>query len=116
MRDELEDVEPGDALRVEQPRGVRLRLLQDRGEDVARLHFLALRALDVQHGGLQHAAERRGLFGLALVAALQLLDRLVEIRDSGRAAARGRSAPQAVRIRSPSVSCASANSRCSSVR
>ena len=43
------------------------------------MHFLPLRALDVQHGRLQHALERPGLFGLALVPALELLDAFVEI-------------------------------------
>ena len=57
-------------------RGVRLRLLKDGRADVAGLHFLPLRALHVQHGGLQHAAERRRLFRLALLAARHLLDRL----------------------------------------
>ena len=57
----------------------RLRLLQNRREDVAGLRLLPLRALDVQHRGLQHAAERRRLLGLALLAARQLLDRLVEV-------------------------------------
>ena len=107
MRDVLEDVEPRDALLREQPRGVRLRLLQDGGEDVAGLHFLPLRALHVQHGGLQHAPERRRLLGLALLSALELLDRLVEIvvqilpqpRQVGAAGER---------MRSPSGSCASA--------
>ena len=80
VRDVLEHVEPRDALLGEQLRGMRLRLLQDRGADVARFDLGALRALDVQHGGLQHAAERGGLLGLALVAALLLFDRLAEIR------------------------------------
>ena len=57
-----------------------LRLLEDRREDVAGVHFVALRALDVQHGRLQHAAKRHRLLGLALAAALVVLDRLVEIR------------------------------------
>ena len=79
MRDVLEDVEPRDALRVEQPGGVRLRLLQDGGEHVAGLHFLPLRALDVQDGRLQHAPERGRLLGLALLAAPHLLDRGLEV-------------------------------------
>ena len=41
--------------------------------------FRALRALHVQHRRLQHAAERRRLLRLALVAALQLLDRLAQV-------------------------------------
>ena len=56
-----------------------LRLLQDRGEDVADVGLVALRALDVQHRGLQDAAERRRLLGLPVAAAPDLLDRLVEV-------------------------------------
>ena len=56
-----------------------LRLLQDGGEDVAGIGLVALSALDVQDGSLQHALEREGLFGFA-VAALQLLDGLVQVR------------------------------------
>ena len=56
-----------------------LRLLQDRGEDVARLHFLSPGALHVQHGRLQHAAERQRLVGLALLPAAELLDGLVQV-------------------------------------
>ena len=79
VRDELEDVEPRDALLAEQDRRMGLRLLQDRRQHVAGMHFVALRALHVEHGRLQHAAERRGLLRLALVAARQLLDRFVEV-------------------------------------
>ena len=76
VRDVVEDVEPRDAVRAEQPRGLRLVLLHDGRQDVAGVHFGALRALDVQHGRPQHVAERRRLFGLALAAAPHLLDRV----------------------------------------
>ena len=56
-----------------------LRLLQNGREDVAGLHFLPLRALDVQHRGLQDAAKRGGLFRFALLSALELLDGVVEV-------------------------------------
>ena len=79
VRDVLEHVEPGDALRRQQLRRVRLGLLQHRREHVARLHFLAPGALHVQHRGLQHAAERQRLLGLLLLAAAELLDRVVEV-------------------------------------
>ena len=79
MRDEVEDVEPGDALRLEHLRGEGLRLLQQRGEQIARLHFALAGALHVEHGGLEHAAERQRLLGLALGAAAELLDVLLEI-------------------------------------
>ena len=101
VRDEVEDVEPRDALRFEQPRRVRLRLLEDRRQDVAGMDFGALRALHVQHGRLQHAPERRRLLGLALLAAAQLFHRAIEVSFSSRRS-RGRSAPQPFRIRSPS--------------
>ena len=56
-----------------------LGLLQDGGKNIARLHLATLRALHVQNGGLQHAAEGGGLFGLARVAALHLLERLAQV-------------------------------------
>ena len=57
-----------------------LRLLENRREDVAGVRFVPLRALDVQNRGLQHAAKRHRLLGIALRAALLALDRLVEVR------------------------------------
>ena len=79
MGDVLEHVEPGDALVGEQLRGVRLVLLQRGGEHVARLHFLPSGALHVQHRRLQHAAERERLLRLLLLAAAELLDRLLQV-------------------------------------
>ena len=79
MRDVLEDVEPRHALVGQQLRRVGLRLLQRRREHVSRLHFLPPRALHVQHGRLQHAAERHRLLRLFLLAARELLDVLVEV-------------------------------------
>ncbi len=79
VRDVFEHVEPRDALLGEQARRLGLRLLENGRADVAGLHLLPLRALHVQHGGLQHAAEGRRLFGLPLLAARDLLDRLVEV-------------------------------------
>ena len=77
--DVLEDVESGYALRREELCRVRLGLLERGGEHIARLHFLAPGALDVQDRGLQHPAERHGLVGLFLLALLELLDVLVEV-------------------------------------
>ncbi len=77
--DVFENVETGDALRGEKLGRVGLVLLERCREDVARLHFLAPGALDVQDGRLQHAAERQRLFGLLLLPAGELLDRLFEI-------------------------------------
>ena len=79
VRDEIQHIEPRDLLRGEEARGVRLRLLQDRGQDVAGMDFGPLRALHVEHGRLQHAAKRGRLLGLALVTAPQFLDRRVEV-------------------------------------
>ena len=58
---------------------MRLRLLEDRGQDVAGMDFGPLRALHVEHGRLQHAAKRGRLLGLALVTAPQFLDRRIEV-------------------------------------
>mgnify|MGYP003575410133 CR=1 FL=1 len=79
MRDEVEDVETGDALRSEQPGGVGLRLLEDGGEHVAGVHLGPLSALHVEHRRLQHAPERRGLLGLALLPAAELLDGTLQV-------------------------------------
>ncbi len=79
VRDVFEDVEPRNALAREELRRVRLRLLQRRGEHVARLDFLPSGALDVQHRRLQHAPERHRLFGLFLLSARELFDVLVEV-------------------------------------
>src|SRR5262249_41012921 len=79
VRDEVEDVEAGDAVTVEQPRRFSPRLLEDRRENVAGLHFRFLSALDMQDGRLQHALERRRLLGLPLLPALQVLDALLEM-------------------------------------
>ena len=57
-----------------------LRLLQNRGEDVAGVRFVALSALDVENRGLQHAAEGERLLGLLVDAAAQPFDRRIEVR------------------------------------
>ena len=101
--DVFEHVEPGDALGGEQLRRVRLVLLQRCREHVAGLHFLAAGALDVQHRGLQDAAEGERLFRFLLLAARELLDRflqvlveiLAQLRQIGAA---GGEDPLAVRI------------------
>ena len=79
VRDVLEDVEPRHALRREELRRVRLGLLERGREHVARLDFLPPGALHVQHRRLQHAAERHRLIRFLLLAALELLDVLVEV-------------------------------------
>ena len=68
MGDELENVEPGDVLRGEELGGLAAWLLEDGGQDVTGLHFRPLRALNVQHGHLQHTLEGRGLLGLTFIA------------------------------------------------
>ena len=57
MRDVVEDVEAGDSLRLQELRRVRLGLLQDRCEHVARPDLVLASALHVQDGGLQRPAE-----------------------------------------------------------
>ena len=79
VRDEVEDVEPRDVVLAEQLSGVGLRLLQHRGNDVAGVCHVALRALHMQDGGLQHAAECHRLLRVLRGATLLLFDRLVEI-------------------------------------
>ena len=90
-------------------------LLERRRDDVARLHFLPAGALHVQHRRLQHAPEGERLLGFFLLPARELLDGVLEVLVEIPPELR-QSAPQAVRMRSPSGSCASAYSRCSSVR
>ena len=79
MGDVLEDVEPRDALRGQELRRVRPVLLERGGDHVAGVHFLAPRALHVQHRGLQDAPERQRLLRFLLLPARELLDRLVQI-------------------------------------
>ena len=78
VREVLEHVEPGDTLFGEQRGGPCLRLLQNGRNQVADLRLLPLRALHVQHRGLQRAPERRCLFGFALASARKGFDRLVK--------------------------------------
>ncbi len=78
VREVLEHVEARDALLGQQLRRARLRLLQDGRDQIAHLRFLPLRALHVQHRGLQRAAERRRLLGLALLSARKRFDRVVQ--------------------------------------
>ena len=70
------------------------------------MHFLTAGALDLQHRGLEHAAEGERLFGL-LLPPRELLDAIVQVRSRSLRSC-GRSAPQAARIRSLSWSWASA--------
>ena len=74
-----------------------------RRQHVARLHFLPAGALDVQHGGLQHAAERERLFRLLLLTPAELLDRLLQVlveilAELRQVGAAGGQNPLAVRI------------------
>ena len=78
MRDVVEDVEPRDPLRLQQLRRLRLGLLQHRREQIARLYFAA-GALHVQHRGLQGAAEGQRLIRLALFAAREGFNLLVQV-------------------------------------
>ena len=79
VRNEVEDVETRDALGREQLRGVALVLLQHRGENVARVGFVALRALHVEDGRLQHAPESHRLFRVFGSASPLSFDRVVQV-------------------------------------
>ena len=79
MRNEVEDVETRDALGGEQLRSVAFLLLQHRGENVARVGFVALRALHVEDGGLQHASESDRLFRVFGSAPPLSFDRVVQV-------------------------------------
>ena len=79
MADEVQDVEAGDTLAVEQLRRERLVLLQHRREQIAGLHFRPAGALHVQHGRLQHSPEGHGLRGVLFATARKLLDLLAQI-------------------------------------
>ena len=68
-------------------RRVAFRLLENGREDVARVRFVPLRALDVQNRGLQHATECERLLGLPLFSAALALDRFVEVNARARGAA-----------------------------
>ena len=78
--DEVEDVEPGDALGEQCLRRKRARLLERGRQHVSGAHFAAARALHVQHGRLQHATERDGLRRVFLPAARELLDLVGQVR------------------------------------
>ena len=82
---------------------VGLRLLQDRREHVADMRFVALRALHVHDGGLEHPAERGSLLRLPVAPARQMLDRFVEVvvqlpPQRGGIGAAGREDPFAVGV------------------
>ena len=79
MGNEVEDVEPGDALLGQELGRMALRLLENRRQDVAGVGFVPLRALDMENRRLQHAAKRHRLLGVARRAAALALDRFVEV-------------------------------------
>ena len=66
----LQHVEPRDALRAQQRDRVRVGLLEDRGEQIARLDLVLLRALGVRERVLDHAVEGERLERLVRVVAL----------------------------------------------
>jgi hypothetical protein len=79
VADEVQDVQARDALAFEQLRGERLVLLQHRGEQIAGLHLGPAGALHVQHGGLERAAEGKGLLRLLLPSVRELFDLLRQV-------------------------------------
>ncbi len=76
--DVVEHVQPRDGLGLEQLGGVRVGLLQHRGNEVAGVHLRLARALHVEHRRLQHAPEGARLLRLLLHPARELLDRALE--------------------------------------
>ena len=103
VRDVVEDVEARHTLLVEHLRGVRLGLLQDGGEHIARTDLVLAGALDLQHGGLQHAPEAQRLRGLvrplAAPGRLERRQELVERAPQGRqVGAAGRENPLRLRV------------------
>jgi hypothetical protein len=79
VSDVLEHVEARDALRGQELRRVRLVLLKRGREHVPGLHLLTTGALHVEHRRLEDAAEGEGLFRLFLLAASELLDRVLQV-------------------------------------
>jgi hypothetical protein len=71
-------VETRDPLPAEQGDGVRVGLLEDRRDEIARLHLLLLRAFRLADRPLKHAVKREGLLRLARVLLGALLDVLLE--------------------------------------
>ena len=78
VRDVVDDVEPRDALLLEQVHRVRVALAEHRRDHVAGRHLLAAGGLDVHRRALEHALERERLIGAGLLALGQLVDLLVE--------------------------------------
>ena len=76
--DVLEHVEPRRSLCAQELDGVRVRLLEERGDQVARLHLLALRAVGVSHRGLEHPMERDRLAGLDGLSAWLRVELIVQ--------------------------------------
>jgi hypothetical protein len=61
------------------PGATRFGLLKNGGEQVTRLHFLPLRALDVEHRRLQNSPERGRLLRVPFLPLPHLFDAVVEI-------------------------------------
>jgi hypothetical protein len=78
VREVLEHVEARHSLFGQQYRSPSLRLLQDGRDEIAYLGFLPLRALYMQHRGLQRTAECGRLLGLALLPARECFNRIIE--------------------------------------
>ena len=93
VRDVVQDVEPGDVLRLQQLGRVGVRLLQDGGQHVPEKDLVLPGALDVEHRRLQDALKRQGLLRLALPALPALLEvvqeRVERVPQRGQVAAAG---------------------------
>jgi len=80
VRDVVQHVQPGDALRGQQLGRVRFLFLEHGSQHVAGPHLITPGALHVQYGRLQHAAEGERLLRLPVAAAAELLERLRQVR------------------------------------
>ncbi len=78
VRDEVEKVQPSHPVRPEQLHRVGARLAHQGGQHVPDARLVFARALDVDDGGLQHAAEGEGRLRRPARAGRQLLHRLLE--------------------------------------
>ncbi len=95
VRDVVDDVEPGDALLVQEVHGVRILLAEDRHQDVRPGDLLLARRLNVQDRALDHALEAERRLGVDLlgpghrggVGADELGELLAQLFDIRRAGA-----------------------------
>jgi len=79
VRDVIDDVEPRDALAVEEEHRVALLFAEDRHQHVADADLFLAARLHVEHGALQHPLEAERRLHLALLAFLETRRRLIDV-------------------------------------